>query len=98
VLNRLLKNSFPCFERHERKIIKNFPVRPERVEGLRIKLETVSRRAGNRPKRSTSDGTHEENLSLRSRDFNISFCSSRRRAAARESPCDRLSNRFLAFL
>lgn len=55
MLNRLLKNSFPCFERHERKIIKNFPVRPERGQGLRIQLETVSRRAGNRPKRSTSD-------------------------------------------
>src|SRR5882724_8628587 len=30
--------------------------RSQLVEGLRIKLETVSKRAGNRPKRSTSDG------------------------------------------
>jgi hypothetical protein len=60
VLNRLLKNAFSCFDRHERKIIKNFTIDTEvlrlRVDGLRIKLETVSKRAANRPKTNTSDG------------------------------------------
>jgi putative ABC transport system substrate-binding protein len=47
VLNRLLKNAFHASAGM---------TRSQLVEGLGIKLETVSKRAGNRPKRSTSDG------------------------------------------
>ena len=47
MLNRLLKNAFHASVGM---------TRSQLVEGLRIKLETVSKRAGNRPKRSTSDG------------------------------------------
>jgi putative ABC transport system substrate-binding protein len=60
VLKETVEKRFPRFDRHERKIIKNFTVDTEvlrlRVDGLRIKLETVSKRAGNRPKTNTSDG------------------------------------------
>jgi hypothetical protein len=68
VLNRLLKNIFHTStlrlgsgqagsawtENHQQ--LHPRPVRPERIEGLLIKLATVSKREGNKPKTSTSQG------------------------------------------